>query len=53
MNAAPELSISPEKAFHILVKAREFDEKTGSSGLPLLSISSDPNQLGPRRKARV
>lgn len=29
----PELSISPEKAFYILMKAREFEEKTEPSGM--------------------
>lgn len=29
----PELGISLEKAFYILMKAREFDEKTAPSGL--------------------
>ena len=29
----PELAIDSEKAFYILMKAREFDEKTEASGL--------------------
>lgn len=41
----PELSIDPEKAFYILVKAREFDEKTESAGLEAGSNPTDDKDV--------
>jgi hypothetical protein len=45
MNAAPELSVSPEKAFYILMKAREFDEKTEASGMEEGSNPTDDKDV--------
>lgn len=41
----PELSIDPEKAFYILMKAREFEEKTEASGLETGSNPSDDKDV--------
>lgn len=41
----PELSIDAEKAFYIVMKAREFDEKTGSSGLEEGSNPTDDKDV--------
>ena len=41
----PELSIDPEKAFYIVMKAREFEEKTESSGLEEGSNPTDDKDV--------
>lgn len=41
----PELTIDPEKAFYILMKAREYEEKTASSGLEDGSNPSDDKDV--------
>lgn len=40
-----ELSVSPEKVFYILVKAREFDEKTAASDENSGSNASDDGDI--------
>lgn len=40
-----DLSVDPEKAFYILMKAREFDEKTESSGLEEGSNPTDDKDV--------
>jgi len=44
-NLHPELSIDLEKAFYILMKAREFDEKTESAGLESGSNPTDDKDV--------
>jgi hypothetical protein len=41
----PELSIDPEKAFYILMKAREFDGKSPASGLEEGSNPTDDKDV--------
>ncbi|MBI1364336.1 MAG: DUF3775 domain-containing protein [Alphaproteobacteria bacterium] len=43
--AQPELTIDPDKAFYILMKARAFDEKTEASGLEEGSNPTDDKDV--------